>query len=60
MKKLDDSAKVVVTIVGGKSEQFDTLREGLMFCWGHLEQIASLSCDGTKIDLSGGIQWKKE
>jgi len=58
--KLDDGAKVVVILVGGKEESFGTLREGLMFCWQYLEQVSSLSCDGTKIDLSGGIQWKKE
>jgi len=60
MMKLDKEADVVVTIVGGKKRSFPTLRDGLLYCWRHLEDVATLRCDGTKIDLSKGILWKKE
>jgi len=60
MKKLDDKADVVVVVLGGKKRSFPTLRDGLLYCWRHLETVVSLSCDNTKIDLSRGIQWKKE
>lgn len=55
--KLDDLADVVVRLEDGKRE-FTTLRQGLLYCWAHIELVRSFRCNGIDINV-GGELWKK-